>query len=122
MRTTGLGALIGAALMLLAMLVIGQRNEAAAQYGVGQKPAGQYGGASAASNGLITLASTTAENRQQLTIIDPQTKVMCVYQIEPATGVVALKSVRNFRWDLQMSEFNAVSPLPREIRAMLESH
>lgn len=111
MRSTGLGALIGAGLMLLAMLAIGQRNEAAAQ----------YGGSPAASGDLITLTSTV-ENRQQLTIIDPKTRVMCVYQIDPVTGVVALKSVRGFQWDLQMSEFNAVSPLPREIRAMLENH
>jgi hypothetical protein len=112
MRSTGLGALIGAGLMLLAMLAIGQRNEAAAQ----------FGGSPAAAGELITLTSTTAENRQQLTIIDPKSRVMCVYQIDSATGVVALKSVRNFQWDLQMSEFNAVTPLPREIRAMLENH
>ena len=103
--------MIGAGLMLLAMLATGQRNEAAAQ----------YSGSPPAASDLITLTSTV-ENRQQLTIIDPKTRVMCVYQIEPATGVVALKSVRNFQWDLQMSEFNAVAPLPREIRAMLENH
>lgn len=109
MRTTGLGALVGAGLMLLAMLAIGMRNEAAAQYG-GPSP-----------GDLITL-NATVENRQQLTLIDPKTRVMCVYQIDPTTGVVALKSVRNFHWDMQMSEFNVVSPAPREIRAMLENH
>ncbi|HEV3416222.1 MAG TPA: hypothetical protein VG056_05400 [Pirellulales bacterium] len=117
MRSTGLGALAGAGLMLLAMLATGQRNEAAAQYG-----AASYGGSPPSAGELITHTFTTAENRQLLTLIDPKSKVICVYQIEPATGVVALKSVRNFQWDLQMSEFNAVSPLPREIRAMLENH
>ena len=115
MRTTGLGALVGAGLMLLALAVIGGRNEAAAQYNVPQ-----IGTPSAGE--LITLTSATADNRQQLTIIDPKTRVMCVYQIDPTSGVVALKSVRNFQWDLQMSEFNAVSPLPGQIRAMLENH
>jgi len=111
MRTTGLGALVGAGLMLLAMLAIGLRNEAAAQ----------YGGAGPSQGDLITL-NATVENRQQIKLIDPKTRVMCVYQIDPTTGVVALKSVRNFHWDMQMSEFNVVSPAPREIRAMLENH
>jgi hypothetical protein len=36
--------------------------------------------------------------------------------------VVALKSVRSIQYDLMMQEFNGVSPLPREIRAMVENH
>jgi hypothetical protein len=47
---------------------------------------------------------------------------MCIYHVDPATGVVALKSVRNIQWDLMMDEFNGVSPLPREIRSMLQNH
>ena len=54
MRTTGLGALVGAGLMLLAMLAIGLRNEAAAQ----------YGGAGPSQGDLITL-NATVENRLQ---------------------------------------------------------
>jgi hypothetical protein len=110
MRMTGLGALVGAGLMLLAMSAIGQRNEAAAQHAGSNEPGSE----------LITLTSTV-ENRQQLTIIDPRSRVMSVYHIDPASGVVSLKSVRNFQWDLLMSEFNGVSPLPREIRAMLDN-
>ncbi len=66
------------------------------------------------------MASPTADNRQQLTVIDPQTRVMSVYHIDVTSGAITLKSVRNIHWDLQMSEFNGVSPLPREIRALLE--
>ncbi len=116
MKTTGLGALVGAGLMLLALLAIGFRSEAAAQNG----GPNSYG-VNPYSNELITL-TTTIDNRQQLTLIDPKTRVLCIYQIDPTTGVVTLKSVRNCQWDMQMSEFNAVSPLPREIRTMLENH
>jgi hypothetical protein len=127
MRTTGLGALIGAGLMLLAIVAIGQRNEAAAQ-----RPA-PYSGSTAfaptgagspaeASGELITFTSAVAENRQQLTIIDPKSRVMAVYHIDPTSGVATLKSVRNFQWDLLLSEFNATNPLPREIRSMIEKH
>jgi hypothetical protein len=69
---------------------------------------------------LITLTSPLGEHRQQLTLIDARTRVMGIYHVDNTTGEIALKSVRNFHWDLQMSEFNAASPLPREIRSLLE--
>jgi hypothetical protein len=74
----------------------------------------------ATSSGLIALASAAGEQRQQVTVIDPEKHVMSVYHIDLATGVVMLKSVRNIHWDLQMSEFNGTNPLPREVRSMLD--
>jgi hypothetical protein len=112
MRRTGLGALIGAALVLLAGLIVVSRNQAAAQPGGGPEQAGE----------LITFTAPAPDNRQQLMVIDPRTRAMAVYHIDSATGVVSLKSVRNIQWDLMMSEFNGVSPLPREIRSMVENH
>jgi hypothetical protein len=70
---------------------------------------------------LIALATPAGEHRQQLTLIDSRARVMSVYHVDLTTGVVTLKSVRNFHWDMQMTEFNGVSPLPREIRALLEA-
>ena len=67
---------------------------------------------------LIALSSDVGQTYQQVTVVDPKSRVMSVYHIERATGKIELKSVRNIRWDLLMEEFNAVSPLPREIRAM----
>jgi hypothetical protein len=70
--------------------------------------------------GLIALATSAGEHRQQVTVIDPETRVLSVYHIDLSTGGVELKSVRNIHWDLQMVEFNGTSPLPREIRSLLE--
>jgi hypothetical protein len=81
---------------------------------------GASGGTAGSSGELITLASPLGDHRQQLTLIDPRTHVVGIYHIDNTTGEIALKSVRNFHWDLQMSEFNAASPLPREIRSLLE--
>lgn len=72
------------------------------------------------ARGLITLTAPVGDHRQQLTVIDPELRVMSVYHIELATGQIVLKSVRNIHWDLQMMEFNGTSPLPKEIRALLE--
>ena len=71
------------------------------------------------SGELIALTSDTNEGRQQVTVIDPKLRVMSVYHIEHASGVITLKSVRSIDADLRMDEFNTESPLPREIRAVL---
>ena len=71
------------------------------------------------SDGLIALSSDTADGRQQVAVIESKTRVMSVYHIEHKTGVITLKSVRNIAADLELDEFNTDSPLPREIRAMI---
>jgi hypothetical protein len=70
--------------------------------------------------GLIALTAEIADQRQQVTVIDPATRVMGVYHIELSSGEVTLKSVRRIHWDLQMNEFNATHPLPGEVRSMIE--
>jgi len=72
------------------------------------------------TGGLITMATAAGEHRQQVTVIDPDTRVLSVYHIDLNTGAVELKSVRNIHWDLQLGEFNGISPLPRDVRSMLE--
>jgi hypothetical protein len=59
--------------------------------------------------------------RQVVTVIDPHGRAMSVYHVELSTGEITLKSVRNIQWDLQMMDFNGTNPLPKEIRAVLES-
>ena len=72
------------------------------------------------SGGLIALPATAADGRQTLTIIDPRVRVMAVYLVDPVKGEIGLKSVRNIHWDLQIDEFNGTSPLPADIRALVE--
>ncbi|MEX0820030.1 MAG: hypothetical protein WD070_10580 [Pirellulaceae bacterium] len=69
---------------------------------------------------LIALNSDVQEGRQQIVVIDSKSRVMSVYHIDHTTGVISLKSVRNIRADLLMDEFNTDSPLPKEIRAILD--
>jgi hypothetical protein len=69
---------------------------------------------------LIALTMPQGEHRQQLVLVDPVRRVLGVYQVDPTSGEVALRSVRNVTWDLQMTEFNCAVPLPREIRSVVE--
>ena len=89
--------------------------------------AGSRGGAAervlpaeAAGGLLATHVMPLGDTRQQLTVVDPQMRVVSVYHIDTASGAIVLKSVRNIHWDMQMVEFNGSIPSPREIRALLE--
>lgn len=75
----------------------------------------------ASAGNVIAFCSDTGSGPSQVTLIDVEAQSMCVYHIDRSSGgKIELKSVRNFRWDLLMEEFNGVSPLPREIRALME--
>lgn len=108
-------AVVGALMVLSAVVLISASGPVAV--GVTTSTPG-----SGSTGELITLTTSLGEHRQQLTVIDPRARVVGIYHIDNTTGEIALKSVRNFHWDLQMSEFNAASPLPREIRSLLEQH
>ncbi len=79
----------------------------------------QQGSAREGNPELIALSAQLADGKQQITVIDPRQRVVSVYHINPASGEIGLKSVRNIHWDLQMTQFNAQAPLPEEIRNVL---
>jgi hypothetical protein len=83
-----------------------------------QRPPAGYDRASPSSE-LIALSSDV-EGRQQITVIDPRSRVIAVYHVDRATGALSLKSVRNVSWDLLIEDFNSANPTPREIRALAE--
>ncbi|MBQ6109236.1 MAG: hypothetical protein IJK97_13575 [Thermoguttaceae bacterium] len=57
---------------------------------------------------------------QQVTIIDPSQKAICVYHINMGTGQIELKSARKIEWDLQMIFLNSKKPLPQDVQAILQ--
>jgi len=79
----------------------------------------QQGSTQSGNQELIALSAQLADGKQQVTVIDPRARVVSVYHISPTSGEIALKSVRNIHWDLQMTQFNGKAPLPEEIRNVL---
>ena len=110
MQRMVVGVLVGAGLVAFANSVISTPERAFAHHGNSQAMGGD----------LIALSARLADGREQLTVIDPRARVVSVYHIDPAKGELALKSVRNIHWDLQMTQFNGASPLPQEIRSLLQ--
>ena len=113
MKRAILGTLLGAGLVAAAVGVIDQRSEVFAQRAAPYQPP-------VSGNELIALPMPAGDKGQLLTVLDPRQQTIGVYRVDPSSGKIALLSVRNIRWDLQMTEFNGVNPLPREIRLQLE--
>lgn len=68
----------------------------------------------------VTVVSSDNENRQQLVVIDSEMRVIAVYHVGHESGKISLKSVRNFKWDMQMLQWNSQPPQPQEVRSMLQ--
>lgn len=53
-------------------------------------------------------------------ILDPVRQVFAVYHVDPGSGEIKLKSVRNLSHDLRLPHHNSNSPTPKDIQLMLE--
>lgn len=74
------------------------------------------------TDGLLAFTeviSTPQGKFQQLTVIDPKNRSICVYHVDMGTGQIELRSARDIQWDLQMNHLNAKKPLPHEVRDIL---
>ena len=112
MRTAGYCVLIGIAVGAVALAVEFPQAQAQRVPADRTPPADQ----------LIALPFEASDGKQQVTIVDPRTRVIAVYQVDKVNGSLALRSVRNVHWDLLMEEYNTShgSPTPRDIRALAE--
>ncbi len=116
MRRVILGLLLGMGLITAAVAVAEQRGEVFAQRAAPPVSAPTV----ASGSELIVVPSSLGDKAQVLTVVDPRQRVLSVYAIDLATGKITLKSVRNIQWDLQMMYLNNETPLPQEIRSLLE--
>jgi len=66
---------------------------------------------------LVTHVIAQENRPHTIVAVDPQNKTLAVYHVDLVTGKLALKSVRNATWDLQMRDFNTDEPLPQDIRS-----
>ncbi len=111
MKKVGLGLLVGAGLMVLVLGGFGPHSDVFAQR---TQPGITPG------SDLLVLPILSGDKGQLLAIVEPKQHVISVYRIDAITGKIALKSSRNFHYDLQMTDFNNEAPLPQEIKTLLE--
>ena len=56
----------------------------------------------------------------RVSVIDPQLRVMAVYEIGQEKAEIKFLSSRNMTFDLQMLGFNSTDPSPEDIKKTLE--
>ena len=111
MQRSFVGVLFGTLLVVAVFAARGSSEPAAAAHGPVTP---------SATAALIAHVATPDGGPQAVTVIDPVQRVMAVYHVDKTTGEIALKSVRNLTWDLQMLDYNSGKPLPKDIRSMRE--
>jgi hypothetical protein len=117
MKRTILGILVGVGFVMAAAALAEQRGEVLPQRAAPAMPVP----AAVAGTELIVVPTALGDNvHQMLTVVDPRQRVLSVYHINIATGKIALKSVRNIQWDMQINDLNNEDPLPQQIRSLLE--
>ena len=110
MRSSLVGAALIAGLVIAGTAV---RSSSEPAYGPPVEPL------RAAGDGLVTHVTAPEGQPQIVTVVDPRQRVLAVYHVDRVSGQIALKSVRNITWDLQMPEYDTGEPLPKDIRSSL---
>jgi predicted membrane metal-binding protein len=107
-----------AASLLLAGLIFGLL--------LGQKPltqlvAQQSPSLTAPTGGLQVVMSGDPEKSQWVTIVNPSSQALAIYRFEPNNprGALKLEAVRQFRWDLMLSEYQNQPPEVSSVESML---
>jgi hypothetical protein len=116
MKRAILGTLLGIGLVMAAAAMAEQRGDVLPQRGGPLTPAP----AAVAGTELVVVPTALGDKVQMLTVVDSRQRVLSVYHIDTTTGKIALKSIRNIHWDLQIDHLNTDEPLPQQIRSMWE--
>ena len=133
MRSTLIGVVLG----LLISLLVGaagpsppdlyaQRNAGRSELPPGLAgqglPVPHRGNPSVVTPGSVTtVAGPVVDGQQLILLVDQQKQTMASYHVQLGTGQITLRSVRQFRWDMEMDEFNGTEPVPSQIQALLQS-
>ena len=115
MRGKTLGLLSG---VLVTGIVLGTMAD---HRDVHAQRAGESDSRRQAGDGVIAIDGPLVNGQQLIVLIDDRQQTMSSYFVDEKSGQISLRCVRNFRWDMQMSEFNGSEPSPEKIQALLRS-
>jgi hypothetical protein len=71
------------------------------------------------SNGTLALVTNSLGSVQWLYLIDTKKRAFAVYRIDPANakGTVKLEASRQYRWDLELDQYNNQGLEPSDVEA-----
>ena len=102
-----------------------QPSEARAQ-GPGVSSAFRGESSGGDGSGVFAFTNPLGPNGSRLFLIDTRAQTLVVYRIGSegaglTPGTLKLESVRNYRWDLKLSEYNNMDPAVGAIESMVNS-
>lgn len=111
--------LLGFGLVLNAMVNIIDRhgtwpNQAAWGKGLQIVPSGASG-----HSGIRAFPVQMGRNLYGFVLLDPSRHTLAVYRLNGAVSRLRLMAARNYRYDLQLKDFNNSSPTPVEVKKLL---
>jgi hypothetical protein len=116
MRNTAQGLLCGVVLATVGFSIHHFQRPA-----IAERPLANRWSSELAAGMEDDLIAFSSPDSRQLTLIDKIRRTMSVYHIDAKSGQITLRGVRNFRWDLELDDFNGAEPSPVHIRSMVES-
>lgn len=74
------------------------------------------------SGGIMALVSDAAQSPYQwLYLIDTRKKAFALYKVDSIKGNVKLEASRQFRWDLELDQYNNVGLEPADVKARVDA-
>ena len=109
-REVSFGITVGVMIVLAAVVLLGPSEPVCAQ----------VPGAAGGTDSTVVVNVADASGGQFVVLVDTAKQVIGSYQVDAESGKITLRSIRNYRWDFQMEEFNGAEPRPHEVRAIVE--
>jgi len=77
---------------------------------------------SVGGNDMLVVGGQITKDSYGLYLVDMKRQSLCVYQWLPATRKLRLMAARTLEYDVQLDEYNADKPTPREVKRLVEQN
>jgi len=75
----------------------------------------------AEATGTIAFTAASPGSTPRLYLIDTRARAFAIYRLDPQKGAVQLEAARQYRCDLQLSEYNNLPPEVAAVEAMVST-
>lgn len=73
-------------------------------------------------NDMLVVGGQITKDSYGLYLVDMKRKSLCVYQWLPASRKLRLMAARTLEYDVQLDEYNADKPTPRDVKRLVEQN
>ncbi|MBC8373951.1 MAG: hypothetical protein ISS69_03935 [Phycisphaerae bacterium] len=71
---------------------------------------------------MLVVGGQITKDSYGLYLVDMKRQSLCVYQWLPGTRKLRLMAARTFKYDVQLDEYNADKPTPRDVKRLVEQN